>query len=419
MLPFAASADSLTPPEFPNASNTGVNPAATLTVLYGQVNPANTGGYAPYVIDQDNTVLENVKIIGGLIINAHNVTIRNCSVISSFGTGESVNGTGVINIFPGATATIENCTLDGSNRTHAGIWYEGANLEAKGNNIFNINDGIFLWDADHFDIEDNYLHDFTDETSNGHIDGIQTEGALHGIIRHNTIDITQGQNACIAIWNDRRSSGDIWIDNNLMAGGNYTIYAHDLTSSGEAAPGATITNIRITDNVFSTVHSALVGRYGVWYPTGPTDGWNNAPDSGKSYRSGNYVLETGQNIDQNQPGDISLPPAGAGEWYSTGDADIPGGEHILGTENTGIVTTEFEITPKKANADSAVGYTDSSTTATGWSSLSAIFQLNVNGYFDARNGGVYPLENLASDATDLPPTALRGYYGSQFGINCG
>ena len=55
------------------------------------------------------------------MIKARNVVIRNCWIISNFGKGEKVNGTGVITIVKGASATIVHCTLDGSNSTHAGI----------------------------------------------------------------------------------------------------------------------------------------------------------------------------------------------------------------------------------------------------------------------------------------------------------
>jgi len=36
---------------------------------------------------------------------------------------------------PGASATIDHCTLDGSNATHAGIWHSGHSLVATDNNI--------------------------------------------------------------------------------------------------------------------------------------------------------------------------------------------------------------------------------------------------------------------------------------------
>ena len=277
---------------WPDATNTGVpaNIVSTLTTT------------SQRTITVDNTVIEGERIIantftqycGGLTIAAKNVIVRNCWITSSFGTGETVNGTGVIKVEPGASVTIEHCTIDGSNRTHAGIWHGGASIVVRGCNIYGTNDGIFAWDADNFTIEDNYLHNFTTESANGHIDGFQTEGGSHGIIRHNHFDITQGQNACVAIWNSRRNSDDILVDNNLMAGGGFTVYAEDYSPSEENPVGGySVTNIRFTNNAFSTVHFNNVGYWGAWYPRGTTtDKW---------IRTGNHVYETGENIDNNQP----------------------------------------------------------------------------------------------------------------------
>ena len=149
-------------------------------------------------------------------------------------------------------------------------------MVATSNNIYGVNDGIFCWDADNFTIEGNYVHDLTTEAANGHIDGFQTEGGSHGIIRHNTWDISQAQNACVAIWNSRRNSDDIIVDRNLMCGSGYAVYAEDYHPS-EASPagGYSVTNIYFTDNVFSTKYYRCVGSYAIWYPRGaPTDGWN-------------------------------------------------------------------------------------------------------------------------------------------------
>jgi virginiamycin B lyase len=242
-------------------------------------------------ITVDGTVIDKQKITGGLRIAAKNVVVKNSWIINSAG---GANASGVIFIEPGATVTIERTTLDGSNATHAGIWYEGASMVARGNRIFGVNDGIFSWDADNFVIEDNYLHSFTEDAANGHVDGFQTEGASNGVIRHNTFDVTQGQTSAIAVWNDRRNSDNILIENNLIAGGGFSIYAHDISpSEANPAGGNTVTNIRILNNKFSTVHYPCVGFYGVWFPRGaPSDGWR---------RLGNIVLETWQKIDTTNP----------------------------------------------------------------------------------------------------------------------
>ena len=242
-------------------------------------------------ITVDGTIISGEKIVGGLVIAAKNVTVKNSWIIESAG---GVNASGVIKIEPGASATLLNNTLDGSNATHAGIWYEGVNLIARRNHIVGVNDGIFVWDADNFTIADNYLHQFTTAAGNGHIDGFQTEGASHGIIRHNVFDISQEQNAAVAIWNGRRDSDDIVVDNNLMAGSGFAVYAQDYSpSEANPAGGFSVTNIRFLNNMFSTARFPCVGNWGVWYPRGaPTDRWR---------RRGNRVLETWESIDTRNP----------------------------------------------------------------------------------------------------------------------
>lgn len=250
-------------------------------------------------IARNGTVVDGWKISGGIQVRATGVIIRNSWVTSSFG---GTSGTGVINLNPGSSATIDHNLLDGQNATHACIWNEGAALTATHNECTATNDGIFSWatvegqdgPGDHFTITDNWLHGFTTDAANGHVDGFQTEGAKHGLIRHNTIDVAQDQTSAVAIWNGRKDAADITVSDNLLAGGGFAVYAEDYSPS-EASPagGYSVTGIRFTDNVFSTIHFSCVGFWGVWYPRGaPTDGW---------HRSGNIVLETGQKIDAGNP----------------------------------------------------------------------------------------------------------------------
>jgi hypothetical protein len=91
-----------------------------------------------------------------------------------------------------------------------------------------------------------------------------------------------------------RDSDDFLIDNNLAAGSGFLMYAEDHNPS-EQSPGGgySVTNIVHTNNRFSTALYPCAGRWGVWYPRGaPTDGW---------HRSGNVILETGENVDSSNP----------------------------------------------------------------------------------------------------------------------
>jgi hypothetical protein len=255
-----------------------------------------TGGLT---VSVDGTVIDGYRISGGVTVNAKNVVIRNSWITNSAG---GVNGTGVVKVLNGASATIDHNLLDGQNATHACLWHEGASMTATANECTQVNDGIFSWAStvgvdgtgDNFTIADNWLHNFTTLAANGHVDGFQTEGAKNGVIRHNTFDVAQDQTSAIAIWNGRKSAANIAVSNNLIQGGGFSVYAEDYNpSESSPAGGYTVTNITFTDNRFSNSRYACVGNWGVWFTRGaPSDGWR---------RSGNVLLETGQNLDGNNP----------------------------------------------------------------------------------------------------------------------
>jgi len=274
---------------WPGAANTGYPD--------GQVFAKTVAG--GLTVSVDGTVVDGYKISGGVTVNAKNVVIRNSWITNSAG---GVNGTGVVKILQGASATIDHNLLDGLNATHACIWHEGASMVATANECTGVNDGIFSWattvgvdgTGDNFTIADNWLHNFTTLAANGHVDGYQTEGAKNGVIRHNTFDVAQDQTSAIAIWNGRKSASNIAVTNNLIQGGGFSVYAEDYNpSESSPAGGYTVTNITFTDNRFSNSRYACVGNWGVWFTRGaPSDGW---------HRTGNVLLETGQNLDSNNP----------------------------------------------------------------------------------------------------------------------
>lgn len=251
------------------------------------------------VVTADNTVIDGWRVTGGIQVRARNVTIRNSWVTSSFG---GASGSGVVNVNPGASATVSRSLLDGLDATHACIWHEGTTMTATSNNCQHVNDGIFMWatspgvdgTGDNTTITDNWLHAFTTKAANGHIDGIQTEGTKNAVIRHNTIDVSQAQDSAVALWNGRKSTANVSVVGNLMAGGGFAVYAEDYSpSEANPAGGYSLTNVSFTGNVFSTAHFACVGSYGVWFTRGaPSDAWR---------RSGNTVLETGERIDTGNP----------------------------------------------------------------------------------------------------------------------
>ena len=288
---------------WPGPSNTGYQLSACPNGL-----TENVGSTSRMIrVTTPNTRIECQNIVGCLTIEAPNVTVSNVKIACTSGrTGEAANGTAVIFIDDGASATIDRVEINGMSGVHSCIWHQGTSMTARAVNCYKVNDGIFSWanrsysqtTGDNFTITDSYFHDFTTKTANGHADGYQTEGAGNGLIRHNTYlmtsDAQNDSNSAIAIWNSLRSSHDIMVQSNLIAGGGFSIYAEDYSpSESSPAGGYTVTDISFSDNVFSNHLFGCVGYYGVWFPRGrPTDGWQ---------RQGNVLLETGANLDSSNP----------------------------------------------------------------------------------------------------------------------
>jgi hypothetical protein len=289
---------------WPGPANTGYD----ISQCPGGVLAVNSGSNTRIIhVSTANSTVSCQNITGCLSIDAANITVSNVKVSCTSGkTGTNANGSSVINVSDGASATINHTEINGMNGVHACIWHQGTSLSVDAVNCYGINDGIFSWadtsfsqtTGDNFTIQNSYLHDFTGATANGHIDGYQTEGAANGMINHNTFlmtsDIGNDSDSAVAIWDSLKSSHDITVQNNLITGGGFAIYAEDYSPS-EASPagGFSVTNIFYTNNKFSTHLFSCIGSFGVWYPRGvPTDAW---------HRSGNKVLETGFNLDNGNP----------------------------------------------------------------------------------------------------------------------
>lgn len=297
---------------WPGRANTGPQlshcPGHLLTPLGSDL------GHA-IVISQANAVISCQKITGMLDIKAANVTVKDSTIISNSGRqGTAANGTAAIYVEDGASAVVDHVEINGDNGVHACIWHQGTQLAVDAVNCHGADDGIFSWadtgysqtTGDNFTITNSYFHGFTHATANGHEDGYQTEGASHGVIEHNTYKMTASADSAIAIWDGRKSSSDITVSGNLITGGGFAVYAEDY-SPGDGAPGDlspsggfSVSDITLTGNTFSTFMGGCVGKFGAWftrpawapYYGGPTDEW---------HRQGNSVLETGQNIDTQNP----------------------------------------------------------------------------------------------------------------------
>ena len=123
-------------------------------------------------------------------------------------------------------------------------------------------------------IEDNYIHDLGYNTGD-HLNGTRRTAALADDHRHNTILDPYDQTDAISLFEDFGAQAQPDIDNNLVAGGGYTVY-------GDGGPRRR--NIRIVNNRFPRMYSPNSGlRAGRRVPAG----------SGRQYVGGNIWDDTG------------------------------------------------------------------------------------------------------------------------------
>jgi hypothetical protein len=244
------------PPGYPDASTTG--PSGPLAESFGNVTVSTAGA-----------VVENRKINGCVNVTAPDVTIRNSRVLCA---GTSAVLSGSTNLLVEDTEV--DC-LDGAGRT--GITWR--NYTARRVDVHSCDN--VTWAESNVLIVDSYLHDPIPccGPSNPHTDSIQipTNGS-NIVVRHNRVygGYLSQQNFGNAAITMGGNVGGIVVDDNVLAGGGYTLRCeHDDLGSGTPA-------LRVTNNRFSTVYVATVGGFGP------------SAECSDEIQSGNVIHETGQ-----------------------------------------------------------------------------------------------------------------------------
>jgi len=265
---------------FPDASTTGITGVG--------LTPADLTASSSVTISANDTVLDMLDIAGTVRFatgtNATGCIIKRCRIQ----TAGATYAISVVNA--GGPVIIEDCeiiytlptsSLSGST---AAISLSGS----YAHQILRCDISVFPHGIDcsgqPYLIQDNYIHDlahYVDSNGQGtHNDCIYMASSNGGQILHNSLLNPLPQTA--AIINDVHAAGSgnfngLTIDNNLMAGGGYTIYpVNDSTNPNNIS----FTNVHITNNVFSRLigtapgtqpypaYYANGGNFGAKYPTG-------------------------------------------------------------------------------------------------------------------------------------------------------
>lgn len=134
-------------------------------------------------------------------------------------------------------------------------------------------------------VQDNYVHSpvfLPGDHTNGFTDnGGRDNGTM--VVRHNTFLNSKDQTDAISLFEDFGRIQNVTVDNNLVAGGSYSVYA------GHNDGGPTTNHVVVTNNHFSTRYSPAGGEFGpaccfdhgvgnVW--TGNV--WDDGPRAGEA-----------------------------------------------------------------------------------------------------------------------------------------
>ena len=230
----------ITDEDWPNEDNTG--PQGTLTNYSGDITTT-----------EDGQLIENLNISGGIKVKHSNVTIRNCKF-------------GGLDIQTSSTTLGENCVVEDCELSWAGR----QNFTLRRCKMKSVSDDLIRTGGPNVTIEDCYLLIKGPRIPETHADIIQEYPQNSGanmIVRHNTLFNECDATSCINV--------QAWtIENNLIAGGSFSIYTE---------------NSIIKNNHFSTKYYPNIGSNGIYY--------NGA--SGSTC-TGNVFHETGEPINCSQ-----------------------------------------------------------------------------------------------------------------------
>lgn len=211
-------------------------------------------------------VVENKNINGTVSITAKGCKLRNCRITSGAYT--------IITARQDSTTEIDHCEIVGNGSGQNGFdgtgWVHHCRI-IKCENPINIagDDALIEW---------NDIHDMKG-VSTSHIDGIQADGDIDGlIIRNNRLDNKNDDTSAVMLDNYWGAIKNVTVENNFLGGGSFPAYL-----DGQFNGSSNATNIIYRNN-----HMRKGGWGSYFY-------WQQAGSGCK--REGNTDYQTGANVD--------------------------------------------------------------------------------------------------------------------------
>jgi hypothetical protein len=244
---------------YPDATNSGVQAGQTLVAVPGQETSGPGWAWnAPWdtlEVTRAGAVLSNLAIAGNIDVEASHVTLNNLQVTS-------IGGGWGVGLVHADRTLVEHCSISspaasGPLRLQSGVKDVYGDTEGTiiaWDNIWHAEDGVQLSAGL---IKGTYIHDLA-YNSGDHTDGVDSNGGDPAglTITRNTILNPLDQTDDIALFENFGPQEDVTITGNLMAGGDYSIYAG--YNPGDAVPS----NIIISGNRFASTYYPNGGLYG-------------------------------------------------------------------------------------------------------------------------------------------------------------
>ena len=222
------------PSLYPNGTNTGVSAGVKLTPYNGTLTLSTPG-----------QVVSGLIISNGVQIDASNVTLENCIIDISNSGGWNIGVKGGL-----TGVNIENCEIVGAGLAGPvgtyGIYVQGnSQVTINADNIHDVGQGVVMNDGQ-ITLENTYIHDLNAGSGTHYEDvgyfGAATSGNFSFLMQNNTFINQNNQTAAVFLQNYFGPLNNVTMNNNILVGGDYTIYV-----DGSAGGGA-VSNISITNN---------------------------------------------------------------------------------------------------------------------------------------------------------------------------
>lgn len=197
-----------------------VKPTKDNTGLLSKTSLTSSGGM---VISTDNTIIENKDIVGSVIINASNVTIRNSKIHAM---GDAAYKAIMIN--SGKGNKVINNEIYTTNGGSVGVRAENATI--CGNYIHGFETGLMI--GGNMMVQANYLDRFKSGATTPRYNGIQVYSGQGSLLYGNNImlndenDAWHTDTASINVTASLGVVNNMEIKGNWLGGGSYSLYVH-------------------------------------------------------------------------------------------------------------------------------------------------------------------------------------------------